>query len=164
MIKHFKYLWYIIRHKWYVLCECWVMGLYWRGLVHDLSKTLPSEWFPYTRYFYGDYPKLEDISPAIKWMYTGYYSFQIEDQFNLAWLKHIHRNPHHWQYWILREDSGNTFPIPMPEIYMKEMLADWRGAGKAITGKDNTPEWYEKNKGNMQLHLETREWIEKNIK
>lgn len=162
MKKHFKYLWYIIRHKWYVLCECWKTGLYWHGLVHDLSKLLPSEWFPYTRYFYGKYSPRDEIWREMQGRVWD--KEMVLDSFNLAWLKHIHRNPHHWQYWILREDSGNTFPIPMPEIYMKEMLADWRGAGKAITGKDNTPEWYEKNKSNMQLHPETRAWIEKNIK
>jgi hypothetical protein len=56
----------------------------------------------------------------------------------------------------------NRYPIaiPMPDTYRKEMLADWRGAGKAINGKDDTKSWYLKNKDNMILHPDTREWIE----
>ena len=127
------------------------MGLYWRGIVHDLSKLLPSEWFPYVDFFYGK---------KLRGGFTPNYQIR---PFNIAWLKHIHRNPHHWQYWILREDDGDTIPLPMPEIYMREMLADWRGARRAITGKDNLVEWYRINHQKMQLHPKTREWLEDRI-
>ena len=53
MTKYLKYLWYVIRHKWYVGIECFKKGLYWQGLVHDSSKLFPSEFIPYARYFYG---------------------------------------------------------------------------------------------------------------
>ena len=53
MSKHFQYASYVIRHKWFVMLACFRMGLYWRGIKHDLSKLLPSEWVPYTNYFYG---------------------------------------------------------------------------------------------------------------
>jgi len=53
MKKYIKYLWYIVRHKYFVMVECWARGLFWRGVSHDFSKLLPSEFVPYANYFYG---------------------------------------------------------------------------------------------------------------
>ena len=144
MNKNLKYLKYIIKHKWYVLIECWKIGLYWRGLVHDMSKLLPDEWIPYCNWFYT---KNSD-----------------ENKFNRAWIRHIHRNKHHWQYWVLREDDGNTLPLEIPTDYLLEMWCDWIGAGKAITGKDNMNEWYEAHKDIMIIHPNNKKWIENRIK
>ena len=46
--------------------------------------------------------------------------------------------------------------------YRKEMLADWKGAGKAqgFTGPNECLKWYAKNKDKMQLGPQTRVWIE----
>ncbi|MBZ0293912.1 MAG: DUF5662 family protein [Anaerolineae bacterium] len=44
MKKHWQYLKYVFRHKWYVFWSCVEYGLFWRGLVHDLSKFTPEEW------------------------------------------------------------------------------------------------------------------------
>ena len=44
-----------------------------------------------------------------------------------------------------------------------EMLCDWRGAGKAQGYGDNTDKWYQANKGKMQLHPETRGWVEQQL-
>lgn len=149
---YMKYLWYIIRHKWFVFVEAIKLGIPWLGLIHDWSKFLPDEWLPYARYFYGSQPERDPID----------YSYEPGDApaFDLAWLKHIHRNRHHWQWWILREDDGGTKILSMPDRYWKEMLADWRGAGRAQGYGDNTLEWYAKNRHKMRLHLETRSWIE----
>ncbi|MCI0351247.1 MAG: DUF5662 family protein [Acidobacteriales bacterium] len=87
----------------------------------------------------------------------------VAADFNKAWLLHQHRNPHHWQFWILQEDDGGYEKLPMPYRYRCEMLADWRGAGLAITGEDNTPEWYRKNRDNMRLHPCVRAWIEEQL-
>jgi len=155
----FKYLWYLIRHKWYVMIECFKLGQYWRGITHDLSKLRPSEFIPYMRYFYGNYPSFEIIKRHPE--FTGYLTKeQVERDFDEAWLKHIHRNPHHWQHWILREDSGKIKVLNMPEKYILEMIADWHGAGMAITGKKNTKEWYLKNRDKMQLSPFTKESVE----
>lgn len=53
MIKYLKYLRYLLRHKWYVGIECFKRGLYWRGIIHDMSKFRPAEFIPYTNFFYG---------------------------------------------------------------------------------------------------------------
>ena len=47
----------------------------------------------------------------------------------------------------------------MPILAMKEMLADWRGAGRA-QGKPDVRGWYEANKDKMDLHPHTRRWLE----
>ena len=142
-MRHLRYLKYILRHKWYVFVECCRLGIPIRGLLHDMSKFRPSEWGPYVQYFYGGGG-------------NGY-------EFNKAWLKHIHRNPHHWQHWILRCDDGDTKILCMPQKYRHEMLADWIGAGKAITGKDNLVEWFRDNQEKIRLSQETENWIRATI-
>jgi len=44
----------------------------------------------------------------------------------------------------------------MPEKYVREMLADWDGAGRAITGKSDPGAWYDRNGAKMILHPKTR--------
>lgn len=80
-------------------------------------------------------------------------------EFNVAWLKHQHRSPHHWQHWVLQEDDGDKFALEMPVKYVKEMICDWRGAGKA-QGFNDTPAWYLKNKDKMILAPATRLLVE----
>ena len=152
MLKHFKYASYLFRHKWYVFIECCKAGIPWRGLVHDLSKFLPSEWIPYANYFYKPKQRNE----------TGYYKpYDTGDKaFDYAWLLHQKRNKHHWQWWVLPKNGGGVEILPMPDKYRKEMLADWRGAGRAQGYGDNTNEWYKVNRNKIQLHPETRAWIE----
>lgn len=153
MKAHLRYASYVIRHKWYVFIECLKFGLVWRGIKHDWSKFLPSEWFPYVEYFYGK--KRTDVGTA------GYNHALHQDDtaFNYAWNHHQKANSHHWQYYVLNYDDGRTFVLDMPMLDRKEMLADWRGAGLA-QGKPKTWEWYEANKHKMQLHPDTHSWIE----
>lgn len=148
MIQHWLYLKYLIRHKWYVALACFKKGLYWQGIIHDFSKFLPCEWIPYANHFYGD----------------------GNSNYEWAWLRHIHRNPHHWEHWVIpsqgtAETKNNVFKPPntvikMPEKYALEMLCDWAGAGKAQGVSGCTLDWYKKNRYNMILHQETREFIE----
>jgi Family of unknown function (DUF5662) len=147
--QHLKYLSYVLRHKLYVFQECLKLGIPWRGIIHDLSKLDPREWRPYALSFYGPWPYKE----RPPWLVAD---------FDNAWLRHIHRNPHHWQYWILHFDDGGATCLPMPSEYAREMLADWRGANKATHNTDDLSVWYQKQmaKGRIVLHPETREWIE----
>ena len=41
----FKHLFKIFKHKYFVCKYCFKTGLYWRGIVHDLSKFHPKEFF-----------------------------------------------------------------------------------------------------------------------
>ena len=149
-MKHLKYASYVLRHKWYVFVECCKIGRYWRGIMHDMSKFCPTEWLPYAEYFYGEKPTKSH----------GFHNPGLNLAFDIAWLKHIHRNPHHWQFWVLQQDDGETIPLEMPIKYVEEMVCDWRGAGKAQGFGDNTKWWYLKNKEKMILHHETRKYIE----
>jgi hypothetical protein len=60
--------------------------------------------------------------------------------FNRAWLHHQNVNPHHWQYFVFLNDFGNPETcIEMPERYMLEMIADWRGVSR-VKHKNHTDE------------------------
>jgi hypothetical protein len=155
MKKYCKYLSYVLRHKWFVFIECCKLGIPWRGLIHDMSKFLPSEWFAYAEYFYGE--KLSDNYcdvPVVN---------ERKRRFDFAWLLHQHRNPHHWEFWLLRKRNGAQVALSMPSVFKKELLADWRGAGRAISGKDNTVDFYKKNHAQIELHPGTRRWIEEQL-
>ena len=168
MLKYIKYLHYVIRHKWFVVVECFKCGLIWCGIMHDMSKFLPSEFIPYAKYFYGKYPTIEELKGA--WKVTEYgitTKEEIKRQFDIAWLKHQHRNPHHWQHWILQNDEDGIKIIEMPYKYVKEMICDWKGAGLAQgykSPKDDqwleTRIWYIKNKSKMKLHKWTIKWLD----
>jgi len=152
MKKHFRYFWYVLRHKWFVLQEGLKLGLpLWVLIIHDWQKFTPTEWRPYVLSFYGPWSYKE----RPKW---------LVDNFNQAWLHHIHYGPHHWQYWLLvyDDDKEDVERIEMSDRYRREMLADWRGAGRAITGKDNTRDWYiqRHDRFKKMLHPNTRQWIE----
>lgn len=160
MKAHWLYLKYVLRHKWYVFLWCCRYGIPLAGIVHDLSKFAPVEWFPYVDKFYGGpYPEANHGDMRL-WFDDKYTQPWVDRRFDEAWNHHQKVNPHHWQWWVLLEDSGKVKPLDMPLRYRKEMLADWRGAGMAIKGIDETPEWYKKNRGKMQLHPETRQWVE----
>lgn len=153
MTAHGRYLRYVIRHKWFVLIAgLRIRGIsIWRLIIHDWSKFTPSEWRAYVHFFYG--PKVVGDPRGES---ANYNPGAGPIYFNLAWLKHQHRNPHHWQHWVLREDSGKTFALPMPEHFVREMVADWMGAGRAMTGRWEVHEWYTKNKEKMLFAPESR--------
>lgn len=150
MNKYKKYLKYVLKHKYYVLIECYKHGILWQGIIHDLSKFRISEFFAYSNYF--DKYKPRDKSGYYKPTDTG------DVNFDIAWLKHTRRNPHHWQYWVLLDDDGTYKVFEMPLNIRKEMICDWIGAGKA-QNKPDTKEWYLQNRHRMVLGKETREWV-----
>ena len=158
-MSYFRYLRYIVRHKWFVMLECFKYGLYWQGLTHDLSKFLPSEFIPYARYFYGSKVGMNRGRDE-----TGYYkpTDTGDIAFDFAWLLHQKRNRHHWQWWCLPEDEGGLKVLEMPLKYRAEMLCDWRGAGRAQRNP-NTIKWYEKNRNRMILGMATQIWIEQQL-
>ena len=155
-MKYIQYLQYVIRHKWFVMCECFKVGIYWQGLIHDISKLLPSEFLPYAEHFCGSKTGIGRGRDE-----TGYYkpTDTGDEAFDFAWLLHQKRNKHHWQWWCLPEDEGGLKVLEMPVKYRKEMLADWRGAGKAL-GTPSVNKWYKANKNRMSLGCDTREWVE----
>jgi len=115
--KHFKL---ITTHKWYVMRECFKVGLYWQGIVHDLSKYHPDEFITSAQYFHGEKTPI-NIERANR----GY---------SLVWLHHEHRNKHHWQYWL--DIKGlDIITIPIPDKYILEMACDIVSASRTY-GKE----------------------------
>ncbi len=160
---NYKYLKYLLKHKWYVFKMCCKFGIIWRGITHDISKFYPSEYISYRNWFFGDYGvKFNKLNLA--WD-ANFEHLLCKEKFDYAWLKHIHRNPHHWQHWFLVNDEDSNKALKIPEKYRLELYSDWVGAGWAITGnKNNVISWYEKNKDKMLIKKETRNLIEQDIK
>ena len=154
MMPHLRYLRYVLRHKWYVFLACRRLGVPLRqAILHDWSKFLPVEWFPYVRFFYGPRPIQRDA--------TGYYdAASVGGDFDRAWLHHQHFNAHHWQHWVLRQDDGSFRALPMPERFAREMVADWIGAGRA-QGKPDVRGWYAANREKLLLDPATRSYVER---
>lgn len=156
-MKHLRYASYVLRHKWYVGIECFRQGLYWRGLLHDWHKLLPSEWFPYAEHFHGRRAGTQRDS-------TGYYkpTDTGDAAFDFAWLLHQKRADHHWQWWTMPQDQDGMKILPMSGVARLEMLCDWCGASQAqgYGGWDGVVKWYAANKHKMQLHDDTQLFVE----
>lgn len=154
--RHFKTITY---HKYLVMKGCFAVGLYRQGLLHDMSKYMPSEFLVGARYYQGtrspNNAEREDI---------GYSS---------AWLHHKGRNKHHYEYWIdycadvAKQSSTGMMPAPMPDKYIVEMFMDRIAASKVYNGSAYTDKdaltYYQKGAGKMLLYLHpyTREHLEK---
>ncbi len=153
MKQHWQYLKYVMRHKWFVLLAGLKLDVpLWTLLLHDWDKFLPDEWFAYRRRFSEDGGYQEQIDKA-----------SLDPRYRMAWHLHQKRNKHHWQWWLTPREDGLFRLLPMSDKYRREMLADMRGTGRASTGGDNILEWYQSNKDKMQLHPDTRLWIEEQL-
>lgn len=169
MNAHWSYAASLLRHKWYVAVAGLRLGVsWWALLTHDWSKFTPAEWGPYVQKFYGKAQAERDAE--MQQRTTGaLYRAVIWDQaavdaaFDAAWLHHQKVQPHHWQAWVLVTDSDEprVRPLPMPERYVREMVADWCGAGRAYTGRWEVATWYAANRDKMLLHPETRAMVER---
>lgn len=120
---------------------------------HDSSKytklpdaneyyDLKCEYFPYADYFYGEKTN------------------EVKSKFDLAWLAHIHANPHHWQHWMLQNDEDGLKILDMPYVFIIEMICDhwsfsWRKGDLREIFK-----WYEQNKNGILLSTKTRKIYE----
>ena len=166
MKAHFQYLRYVLRHKWHVFVGCMALGVpLHQAIIHDWVKFLPIEWFAYVRQFYGHKPdeREERLTESMGIFIRT--RAEIKADFDAAWNHHQKTQPHHWQYWVLVTDSDEPRlrAIPIPQRFVLEMVADWYGAGMAITGKAEMEAWYEKNKDKMILESETRLRVERAI-
>lgn len=113
-------------------------------LKHDASKSDPEEYDAYDNYFYGNK------------------SFENTQKFNLAWLHHIHVNPHHWQHWVLINDDPEegTICLDMPYNYIIEMICDWWSFSFKTDNLSEIFNWYDKHKAHILLSDDTREIVE----
>lgn len=108
---------------------------------HDKSKYDIDEYSAYDAYFYG-----------------GNRSYEVVEQFNRAWLNHIHKNKHHWQHWILINDNPDEGEIilDMPRLCIIEMICDWMSFSIAKGDMYEIFNWYDEHKDYMKLSERTR--------
>ena len=146
-MKIFHHLATITRHKWLVFCGCARVGLYWQGIVHDLSKYSPTEFLVGARYYQG----VRSPNAAER----------EEKGYSEAWIHHKGRNPHHYEYWTDLNTATRTYePVPMPRKYFVEMIMDRRAACMTYQGKnyrdDSALIYFEKSMEKVLMHEETR--------
>lgn len=112
---------------------------------HDISKFDPEEYDAYDAYFYGNNR-----------------SYYVVQNFREAWLRHIHKNPHHWQHWVLiNDDPGEGMIImDMPYLYIIEMVCDWWAFSWAKGSLYEIFNWYDEHKDYMKLSNSTRKTVE----
>ncbi|MBQ9561894.1 MAG: catalase [Lachnospiraceae bacterium] len=151
-IQHFKT---ITTHRHIVMRECFRVGLYRQGLLHDLSKYSPQEFLVGARYYQGNRSpnnaEREDIGVS------------------LAWLHHKGRNKHHYEYWTdyqKRPDGtvGIEF-VRMPVNYVVEMCMDRIAASMVYNGASYTNRdalnYYLKGNPSRYMHPDTAALLEK---
>ena len=121
---------------------------------HDKSKYGEEEYEAYDAYFYGN-----KTSKVMK-------------EFDVAWLHHIHNNPHHWQYWILFEDDPDTVSagvvihhdykcLEIPKHYILEMISDWWSFSWKTGNLFEIFDWYENHRGTIHMNQKSRDDVER---
>lgn len=164
LVPHIRYFLYVLQHKWYVFIECCKLGVPFAGITHDLSKFTPREWNGYSAKFFWPKERIDRLNSEL-FAYHGLgelipYGETPNDWFTIAWNHHQNRNPHHWDYWVHRRGE-NTFVLPIPKRYLKEMIADWRAMSRKF---NNCPvDWYTQNRSKIRLREEDRLWVEKTL-
>ena len=143
--QHFKT---ITHHRWLVRKGCFQVGLYWQGLVHDLSKYSPTEFGVGARLWTG----LRSPNNAER----------EEKGYSEAWMHHKGRNRHHYEYWTDMNRFTRVYEsAPMPRKYLVEMVMDRIAACKTYQGKSYTDAsaliYFDKSAEKMLMHPKTRQ-------
>lgn len=121
-------------------------GVGWQAeFAHDASKNEPDEYEAYDRYFYGNNK-----------------SYQVMQGYRKAWLLHIHRNPHHWQHWVLINDDPKEGEIvlDMPYNYILEMICDWWAFSWSKRKLFEIFDWYDEHKDYIKMSPKTRKTVD----
>jgi len=134
---YFKYFFVFLRHKWFVfLAGLKTKAPLWRLLIHDISKLRPLEFKYYAKKYYG-YCRDKKIA-------------------EMSYLKHVNRNPHHWQYYIVVDGTFEKIkPLEISDGVLREMVADWMAVEKSFTGEWTDIVnwvWLSKNWDRMIIH------------
>ncbi len=115
----FGHLAVVTKHKWRVFINCCKCGIPFRGIIHDLSKFTPTEFFESVKHFQGNRSPIGACRRA-----TGK---------SYAWLHHKGRNKHHIEYWL--DDECTEHPL-MPYKYAVECVCDKLAATRVYAGKN----------------------------
>ncbi len=146
--KHFKT---ITWHRWLVRQGCFRVGLYWQGLVHDLSKYSLTEFVAGAKYYQG----VRSPNTA-----------EREDKgYSEAWMHHKGRNRHHYEYWTdMNLQTRSYESVPMPRKYLVEQVMDRRAACMVYQGENYHPgselEYYRKSRERTLMHPQNQQELE----
>ena len=147
--KFFGHLWTTIKHKHWVFHYSVKCGIPWLGLIHDLSKFSPIEFFESVKYYTGNGSPINRAKAD-----KGYSS---------AWFHHRGRNKHHYEYWVDWLDDGGI-PVKIPYKYVVEMVCDYLAAARTYTKKEfsyqNEYEWWYVRKQHANMHEDTKNFLE----
>lgn len=150
IVKHFMT---ITKHRRLVRQGCFKVGLYWRGLVHDLSKYSPSEFWTGAKYYQGYRSPNNAEREAVG--YSG------------AWLHHKGRNKHHFEYWMdySATELKGFVPAKMPTKYIVEMFMDRVAACKNYNGTKYTDadpyQYYMNGREHIIMETESKALLER---
>ena len=150
-LKALKHFVTITKHRMIVCGGCFRVGLYWRGLTHDLSKYSPTEFLTGMKYYQGT------RSPNT--------AEREEKGYSEAWMHHKGRNRHHYEYWTDMSPQSKTYEaVPMPRRYLAEMVADRIAACKVYEGGKYTAEsalrYLMRSREKNLMHPQTRQELE----
>lgn len=113
--------------------------------IHDKSKYSMKEFPFYVRKHYGD--GMDEVG------------------FTSAILHHFHNNKHHPEHWAFsdRNDRRNSGTenglVEMPQVYAREMVADWMGSSMAYTGSWDMSQWLSVHIPRIRLHSKTAQYV-----
>ena len=102
--KWLRHLCTVHHHRALVRKYCFKLGLYRQGLMHDLSKYSPTEFFVGAKYYQGY------RSPNT--------AERLERGYSSAWLHHKGRNKHHLEYWIDYSLQKDGYPLAGMEMWL----------------------------------------------
>jgi hypothetical protein len=135
-----------------VMKECFQVGLYRQGLLHDLSKYTWTEFRVGCRFYQGSQSPNNAERKA--------------KGCSLAWLHHKGRNKHHYEYWVDYGLDGTKrlIGMRMPVKYVVEMFLDRIAASKVYKGsayRDSDPLDYFRKGGtdDYVMHEETKKLL-----
>lgn len=143
----------ISKHKWYVCKYCFRCGLYYQGIVHDLSKFSPIEFWVGAKYYQGTHSPNDEE--------------RRQKGYSAAWLHHKGRNKHHLEYWMdyaITPEGVRLTGMPIPKKYVVEMFCDRLAASKVYMGDKflaSSPyDYYSRGIDSTLLHPESRQLLE----
>lgn len=126
------------------LPEVLIPGYYytWYILFHDSSKRDSEEYSAFDEFIFGERTD------------------ETKRKHKRAQLEHRHKNPHHWEYWVLYTSSTRPIALDMDYPYIIEMICDWWSFSWKEGDLFNIFDWYDEHKDNILMSNKTRATVE----
>lgn len=145
----FRHLHTVDKHRFLVFINCCKCGIPFRGLVHDLSKYSPSEFWVSARNYLGTRSPIANERKE-------------EYGYSKAFIHHTRRNRHHYEYWV-DVTTGDIVLIPMPYKYALECCCDMISASmtynKGHYNRGLPLEFFLRTEERSLMHPATKEFI-----